>query len=338
MNLFNKARVYQLSADGLGQDTQSLNELLLHYTSRDPEYQEIENWGFVPPLAPEGELVEELTALGTLQHVPYKPLWLRVRHIKRNLPAAVVKRAVSNRVAEIEEDEDRKVRGREKQEIKEQVLIELLPKAFLVERDIQILIVADYLIIDNVSPSVGDAITYLLRKALGSLKCAPLRTHDDPAQVLTHCVAARRDPGTQLYLGNSFKVNAILEKAVSLSGKNLSLSDQGADVLDGLSEQYHISELGLLLELKPGAGGGVVDFTLTDQLTFKGIGWPEEFIAAAETTLGDEYDQYDALLTNMALVANGLNGLIDYTTSVLGGRRELPVTSEDETDTDEELI
>src|SRR5690625_1695994 len=192
MNLFNKARVYQLSADGLGQDTQSLNELLLHYTSRDPEYQEIENWGFVPPLAPEGELVEALTALGTLQHVPYKPLSLPVRHINRNLPAAVVMRAGSDGVAEIVEDDVRNVRGRGTQEIKEQLLIELLRKAFLVERDIQILIVADYLIIDNVSPSVGDAITYLLRKALGSLKCAPLRTHDDPAQVLTHCVAARQ--------------------------------------------------------------------------------------------------------------------------------------------------
>ncbi|MEP3588777.1 MAG: recombination-associated protein RdgC, partial [Marinobacter sp.] len=83
--------------------------------------QETMRQGWVPPLGKHGEL---------LVHSANGYHLIALRKEEKILPGPVVKEAVEERAEAIELEQSRKVRRKEKDEIKEQVMLEMLPQAF----------------------------------------------------------------------------------------------------------------------------------------------------------------------------------------------------------------
>lgn len=103
------------------------------------------------------------------------------------LPASAVKEVVDSRALEIEEKEGRKVRGKERANIKDEVLLEMMPKAFT--RNSRTYAYIDpkggWMVVDAGSPKKAEELTSLLRETIGSLPIVPLNVEQAPSAVMT---------------------------------------------------------------------------------------------------------------------------------------------------------
>lgn len=119
-----------------------------------------------------------------------------LRKEERLLPAAVVKEAVEERVELIEAEQGRKVRRKEKDEIRDQVTLEMLPQAFTRSRHSYAYIApADgLLVVDAGSSKQAEDLASALRQALGSLPVRPPVVQQSPAFVLTGWLTGELHP------------------------------------------------------------------------------------------------------------------------------------------------
>ena len=103
------------------------------------------------------------------------------------MPAAAVRDAVSARVREIEQREGRPVRGRRRAEIKDDVIFEMLPRAFTRSRVSHAWVDpgAGWLAVDAASPRKAEEMITFLRETLETLPVIPLAVASAPHTVMT---------------------------------------------------------------------------------------------------------------------------------------------------------
>lgn len=107
-----------------------------------------------------------------------------LRTEEKLLPAIVINQALAERVAMIEDEQRRPVRRREKQELREQLVHELLPRALTRSRRSYAYLdtTSGWLVVDSASPRIVEELTGALRKALDSLSIAPPRSNNPRRQ------------------------------------------------------------------------------------------------------------------------------------------------------------
>ncbi len=117
-------------------------------------------------------------------------LLMSVRRQERLLPSTVVAEALDERVAEIEGAEVRSVGRAERRRLRDQVLTEMLPRAFLRSRRVHAYLdtLAGWLVVDAASDKAAEEVVSLLRQMLGSLPAKPPRPNRPVAQLLTQWV------------------------------------------------------------------------------------------------------------------------------------------------------
>ena len=114
--------------------------------------------------------------------------WLAKLAIEQKvLPGAVVKRRIDEISAQIEKQTGRKPGKKEKREIKDQAVLDLLPQAFTRDSHIRVWIdpAQRLLMIDAASPARADEVVTLLVKSLDGLVVAPLQTALSAAAVMS---------------------------------------------------------------------------------------------------------------------------------------------------------
>lgn len=114
--------------------------------------------------------------------------WLLcLRTEERLLPPMVVNQALAERIALIEDEQQRPVRRRERLELRDQLIDELLPRALTRSRlsYAYLDVVGGWLVIDSSSPRAVEEFTGALRETLGSLAIAPLRVQQSVGATMT---------------------------------------------------------------------------------------------------------------------------------------------------------
>lgn len=103
------------------------------------------------------------------------------------LPAGVIRDILDEKVAEIQENEARHVGRKEKQELKEQITDDLLPRAFTRSSRSQAVfdLKHHYLLINNASASKAENMLSKLREALGGLDARLPNTKQSPTVLMT---------------------------------------------------------------------------------------------------------------------------------------------------------
>ncbi|WP_242111923.1 recombination-associated protein RdgC [Luteimonas aquatica] len=151
------------------------------------------------PLKPVGPL--ELTSRGfispfgrdaeALSHRVDSAIWLSVGSEDKLLPSAVVNDLLSKKLAELEEKEGRKLGGRARKRLKEDLVHELLPRAFVrpSRTDAMLDLEHGLCIVDTSSRKNGEAVVSDIRHALGSFPALPLNAEIAPRSVLTGWIA-----------------------------------------------------------------------------------------------------------------------------------------------------
>jgi len=139
---------------------------------------DMESMGWVPPLGRESE---------SLVHHISQCVIFTARKEEKILPASVVREFVNDKVEEIEAQQMRKVRKREKDEIREEVLFDLVPRAFSRSTYLSayIDIKEGWLLVDTPNQKKAEELTSFLRKTLDSLPVVPLQVQQSPAKVMT---------------------------------------------------------------------------------------------------------------------------------------------------------
>jgi recombination associated protein RdgC len=139
---------------------------------------ELASAGWVPPL---GRRATELV------HAVNGMLLLSLGHDERLLPAAVIRQQLDERVNDIEDSEGRRVGRRERAELQERIVLELMPQAFTRQR--RTLGYFDppnaALVVNSTVNREVDAFLAQLRETLGSLPAVPLATAHSPSRVMT---------------------------------------------------------------------------------------------------------------------------------------------------------
>ena len=137
--------------------------------------------GWIPALSDAAE---------TMVHVA-GPYWLvRLRREEKLLPATVIKEEVSNRIVQTQIAEGRKVYRKEKLQITDEVVQDLMPRAFTQSKAIDALIEErkGWIWVNNASAPRGEDLISALREATGGLPVVLPSTRKSPAMVMSEWI------------------------------------------------------------------------------------------------------------------------------------------------------
>lgn len=168
----------------------------------------MDSQGWVSPLGKDSE---------SLCHVAQKCFMITSRREEKILPASVIREFVNEKVEEIETQQLRKVRKKEKDEIREEVLQDLIPRAFT--RSTYQYAYLDtrhgWLLIDTASRKKSEDFITLLRNTLGHLPVTPPKLQDSPARVMTQWLTDSDSCPTDFELADACElVDSSVEGAV----------------------------------------------------------------------------------------------------------------------------
>lgn len=171
------------------------------------------------------------------------------------LPASCINKLVQEKVAQLEAEQGRPLKKREKEDIRDNIIIDVLPTAFVKESftSLYILPSQGVIVVDASSHSKAESILALLRKTLGSLPVVPLVPAVAVESTLTEWVKTAQVP-SGFSIGNSAVMRSILEKGAQVTLKNEELSAE--------SIQKHIEENKVVTALS-------IDWQERIQLTLK---------------------------------------------------------------------
>lgn len=173
---FKNCHIYRLS-NSFEHSPEQLAELLESKRFSSVGRQDDEKVGWVSPLNRNFE---------HLVHVANGCILLCMRKEQKVIPASMVKESVEERVFEIEEKEARKVYGKERSALKEDILSILKPKAL--SKSSHTFAYIDtrkgYLVVNAGSSSVADSFIQLLIDCLGTLGAVALMGEENPAQIM----------------------------------------------------------------------------------------------------------------------------------------------------------
>lgn len=119
------------------------------------------------------------------------------------LPASVVNDELANKLAEIVEKEQRRIGAKERKRLKDEVLTDLLPRAFVrSSRQFAYFDLAQgWIVIDTASRKNAEEAVSEVRNAVGRFPATPLAPEESPRALLTHWLASGKLPAN-LVLGD----------------------------------------------------------------------------------------------------------------------------------------
>jgi recombination associated protein RdgC len=123
-------------------------------------------------------------------------MMLCVKKQERVLPTAVVNEMFLEKAAEEEEKLGRQLSKKERTRLKDELIFDLLPKAFTFSRKIYAYIdpKGGWLIVDTASTKNAEDLLSLLRKSLGSLPAIPVNTANSLVATMTQWLISQQIP------------------------------------------------------------------------------------------------------------------------------------------------
>ena len=223
------------------------------------------------------------------------------------VPGSVVKEQLEAQLDKIEAETGRRPKGKAAREIREQVLHELLPRAFpkrsttLVWIDLK----ARRVLIGAASPKKADAVATQLVDLFGGLRLVPLQTQLSPATAMAAWLSDKQAPA-------GFSIDRDCELKQPDSEKALVRYARHTLEIDELGEHIRQGKLPTKLAM---TWNGRVSFVLTDTLALKRI----ELLDAVLDKGGAADPADDGFDADVAITTGELQRLLPDLVETLGG-------------------
>ncbi|HET8849988.1 MAG TPA: recombination-associated protein RdgC [Marinobacter sp.] len=272
--------------------------------------QETARQGWVAPLGKHGE---------QLVHSANGYFLIALRKEEKILPGPVIKEAVEERAEVIELEQSRKVRRKEKDEIKEQVMLEMLPQAFSRNRRCYAYLAPQdgVLVVDAGSAKQAEDLASTLRKSLGSLPVRPPVVEQAPAFTFTGWLNDTVEHPANLVLGNECELKDPSEDGGVVRCKGLDL--KADEIRNHLEAGMQVTKLALTWD-------DSVSFVLDEELGIRRLKFGETLQEQLDNVDADDAAaRFDAAFTLMTLELSRLiPGLLD----ALGGEDRSAIVDE----------
>ena len=272
--------------------------------------QETTRQGWVPPLGKHGD---QLVHSANGYHL------IALRKEEKILPGPVVKEAVEERAEAIELDQGRKVRKKEKEEIKEQVMLEMLPQAFSRNRRCFAYLAPQdgVLVVDAGSAKQAEDLASTLRKSLGSLPVRPPAVEQAPAFTFTGWLNESIDHPATIVLGSECELKDPSEDGGVVRCKGLDL--KADEIRNHLETGMQVTKLALTWDDN-------VSFVLDEELGIRRLKFGETLQDQLDDVDADDaLAKFDAAFTIMTLE---LSRLIPGLLEALGGEDRSAIVEE----------
>ncbi len=132
----------------------------------------------------------------SLLHTANGFMLLCAKKEEKVLPASVVTELLQEKILDIETEQARKLSKKERNTLKDELIFELLPRAFSFSRLMYAYIDAQggWLVVDSSSSKKAEELLSSLRRCLGSLPVVPVNTLQKPALTMTEWLANNATP------------------------------------------------------------------------------------------------------------------------------------------------
>lgn len=296
--MFKSAVVYKMSED-FSVSLEALEKQLPQFTFSPCSGQDLKKSGWVPALEKSDVLC--YTAKGQIL--------LTILTEDKILPASVIKEFLDEKVARIEEMEGKKVKKADKDRLKDEVIQDLLPRAFSKYNKTFIWIDNEKknIVVDSGSAKKAEDALALLRKTLGSLPVTPLTTETPIELTLTAWIKDQEIPEGFSVLDEA-ELKAVLEDGGVLTSKK---EDLFSDEI-----KQHIEAGKMVTKLSIGWRDRLT-FTLSDDGLLKKVKLSDGVIEEGSQDIDkdDEAQKFDG---DFILITENLRALLTEMESVFG--------------------
>ena len=234
-------------------------------------------------------------------------LILRLTMEAKVLPSSVVKRRTDERVEKIEETTGRKVSRMEKKDLREETLLDLLPKAFTRISNTTVWIdpEARLLVMDVAGQAKADEVVAMLLRSLDGLVITPLQTNESPGSQMAAWLMSHEAPGRfNVDRECELKATDDSEGVVRYSKHTLNIEDVRKHIQSGKM----VTKLAL-------TWNGRVSLVINDSMQIKKLKFLEGVLDGPDSAGKDE-DRFDS---DVAIVSGELRQLIPELIEALGG-------------------
>ena len=238
-----------------------------------------------------------------------KSMLINLMREEKVLPSAAIKHKLDEQVVKIQTAEGRNVGRREKHELREAIIDDLLPKALIKSSRTYGLFAGEWLFVDTANRRKAENLLTKLREALGGLSAQHPAPRQSPASLMTNWLLQGEAQG-RFVLDSDVTLVGVGDVApkVKISRKDIPAEDVVQHAKNGMK----VTELGLVWNDR-------VAFILTQDLTLKRIQWLDVVQEEAEGSCDDaESMAYATQLLMEAALSAILGELVD----LLGGWQE----------------
>lgn len=306
---FRNARVFRFTKP-FEITAETLEEKLQEDAFKPCGPQETSRQGWVSPMGKHSDL---------LVHSAGGYHLIALRKEEKLLPASVIKELVDEKAEMIEAEQHRKVRRKEKDELKEEVTLEMLPRAFSKNRRCYAYLApADgVLIVDAGSSKQAEDLASTLRKSLGSLPVRPPAVEQAPAFTFTGWLNESIDLPASIELGTECELKDTSEDGGVVRCKGLDL--QGDEIRSHLDAGMQVTKLSITWDDN-------LSFVLDEELGIRRLKFGDTLQEKLDDVDADDAAaRFDAAFSLMTLeLARLIPGLLE----ALGGEDRSAIVEE----------
>ena len=224
------------------------------------------------------------------------------------LPAGVIRDILDEKVLEIQNNDGRNVGRKEKQELKDQITDDLLPRAFTKSTRTEAVFDTKrgFLLINNATTAKAENLLTKLREALGGLEATLPNTKQSLSSLMTNwLLQGHCEGGFELDSNCELKGVGDVVPVVKVSKQDLTANEVVQHVKNGKT----VTQLGLVWREQ-------IAFILTQDFTLKRIQYLDSLQEEAENN-GD--DAASLMFASQILMTEGISLMLEELITYLGG-------------------